>query len=109
MNLPPHDYPALRTAIAIPDPHDVDLVPALAIVAAARASIAAVHRVLESAHPILLALRPTDEVRELSDREHYAQLALDACAHLDATLDDYAATVFEDLCDEDDRRLDDIF
>ena len=88
--------------LPIPSSHDLDRAPQLVTVAAAQAVLAAIQLALERAHPVLSALgalHPSPP--ELSDPEHFAQLALLTVDELSERLDDYAAALEsdDDHCD----------
>lgn len=96
-------YLTARGSIQLPFPCDVDLAPQLVAVALAQAALAALHRALDSAHPILAALGPSSPPTPLSDSERFAILALDLGNDLAQLLADYnAAVVHDHLQDPDD-------
>ncbi|WP_394821488.1 hypothetical protein [Pendulispora albinea] len=99
-------YVTARAAISLPFPHDVDLAPQLIAVALSQAALAATHRALDSAHPILAATsRPDWPPSALTDTEHLATLVLDAGNELAELLSDYAASVARDNLEPDDDSL----
>ncbi len=90
--------------LPIPITHDLDRAPQLVTVATAQAVLAAIQLALERAHPILAALRAMrPSYPELSDPEHFAQLAILAADELSERLHDYAAALEGD--DDDDDEL----
>lgn len=99
-------YATARSSILLPIPLDVDLAPQLLIVALAQAALAATHRALDSAHPILASLtsRRTDSPN-LTDSEHFAVLVMHAGNQLAERLSEYAASVVRDNIDLDDDSI----
>ena len=95
-------YATARSSIAFPLPLDVDLAPQLIAVTLAQASLAAMHRALDSAHPVLALANVPGKCPTLSDSEHYAMLVLDAGNELAKRLADYAAAIAQDNLDPDD-------
>jgi hypothetical protein len=93
------DYATARSRIALPSPLDVDLAPQLLVVALVQAALAATHRALDSAHPILASTSRLTEHPNLSDSEHLAILALHAGSQLAELLSEYAAAVVQELID----------
>ena len=96
------NYATARSVIAFPLPLDVDLAPQLIAVTLAQASLAATHRAIDSAHPVLALAKVPGNCPTLSDSEHYAMLVLDAGNELAQRLADYAAAVVQDNIDPDD-------
>lgn len=98
--------PASRTArpdVIFPFPHDVDIAPQLLTVTVAQAALAAVHRALDSAHPVLALANVPGKCPSVTDSEHRALLVLDGANQLALLLDDYAAAVVEDNLDPEDH------
>lgn len=95
-------YATARPSIAFPFPHDVDLAPQLIAVTLAHAALAATHRAIDSAHPVLALANVPGECPSLTDSEHFAMLVLDAGNELAKRLSDYAAAVVQDNSDPDD-------
>lgn len=96
MTLRPIAASTYRTSletIALPFPCDVDRAPQLVAVTLALAALAALHRALDSAHPILAATRNQGHSPVLDDSEHFAACALDTAEHLTRWLSDYRAAV----------------
>jgi hypothetical protein len=95
------DAPSLRSSLTLPFPHHIDVAPQLVAVYLAQAALAAAHRALDSAHPILgIAPRP-DWDPYLTDTEFLAALVRATAAHLAALLRDYDAAVVRDLGDRE--------
>jgi hypothetical protein len=87
--------------LRIPLPYDLDRSPQLVTVATTHAALVAIQLALERAHPLLAATRlPARNPPELSDVEHFAQLAVYAAEELAERLDDYAAALERDLADD---------
>lgn len=86
-----------RAAITMPLPLDVDLAPQLLVIAIAQTALAATHRALDSAHPILAANNPT-----LTDTEQIAVRILHTSSQLAELLADYTAGVVHDRIAQDD-------
>jgi hypothetical protein len=89
-----------RQTLPYPDPDDVDAAPQLLIVALADAALFGVQRALDSAHPVLAAIKRHDRKSPLllaTDR--LAIHVLDATADLAALLRDYADAVRFDIED----------
>lgn len=83
--------------LPIPITHDLDRSPQLVTVATAQAVLAAIQLTLDRAHPILAIPRSRDAPGpELSDAEHFAQLAVLAAEDLAERLADYAAALERD-------------
>ncbi len=98
----PH-YATARSSIPLRLPLDVDLAPQLLVVALAQAALAAIHRALDSAHPILASLSsPRMNPPNLTDPEHFAVLVMHAGNELAQLLSDYNAAVVRDNIDHDD-------
>ena len=95
-------YRTVLQCIALPFPCDVNRAPQLVVVSLAQAALAALHRALDSAHPVLAATKARTDPPELSDCEHFAVLALDAGDHLAELLSDYSAAVVLDNLHDDD-------
>lgn len=88
--------------LRIPVSYDLDRAPQLVTVATTHAALVAIQLALERAHPLLTATRLAGgPAPELSDVEHFAQLALCTADELAARLDDYAAALEGDLDDDD--------
>ena len=97
--------PAYRTArpsIPLPLPHEVDLAPQLIAVTLALAALAAAHRAIDSAHPILAYASAPGKDPILTDTEHLAMRVLDAGNLLANLLADYALAVVNDNLHIDD-------
>lgn len=84
----------LRSNI-LPFPHDVDFAPHLVTISLAQAAIAATHRALHCAHPVLGILASSGKL-DLTDSEHFAALVLHVSDQLAEILDDYAAAVSDE-------------
>jgi hypothetical protein len=98
----PH-FTTARSSIPLPLPLDVDLAPQLLIVALAQAALAATHRALDSAHPILASLSsPRTNPPHLTDPEHFAVLVMHAGNELAELLSAYNAAVVRDNIHDDD-------
>jgi hypothetical protein len=95
-------YVTARPSIAFPFPHEVDLAPQLLLITLAQAALAATHRALDSAHPILTFAKVPGERSQLTDSEHLAMLLLEAGNRLSTLLADYAAAVVHDSYTPDD-------
>lgn len=92
----------LARHLPIPLSHDIDRAPQLVTVAMTQAVLAAIQLALERAHPVLAVLgSPGAQAVELSDAEHFAQLAILVIDDLAEHLDDYAAALEGDV-DHDD-------
>ena len=96
------DYATARSCIALPSPLDVDLAPQLLAVALTQAALAATHRALDSAHPILAVTSRLTEQPTLTDSEHFAILVLNAGSQLAVLLAEYANAVVQENIDPDD-------
>ena len=96
------DYATARPSISLPSPLDVDLAPQLLVVTLGQAALAATHRALDSAHPILAATSRLTEQPHLTDSEHFAILVMHAGSHLAELLSEYAAAVVQENIDPDD-------
>ena len=96
------DYATARSSISLPSPLDVDLAPQLLAVALAQAALAATHRALDSAHPILAVTSRLTEQPSLADSEHFAILVLHAGSQLAVLLSEYANAVLQENIDPDD-------
>jgi len=96
------NYATARPSIAFPFPHDVDLAPQLIAVTLSQAALAAMHRAIDSAHPVLSRANVPGQCPTLSDSEHYAMLVLEAGNELANRLADYAAAVLQENADPDD-------
>jgi hypothetical protein len=94
----------MSQSLPTPSVDDVDLAPQLLIVALAHATLLAVDRALDGAHPILAHTRRMDRLPPpLLSTEHLAVQVLDLTAELAALLRDYADAVrvdFEDIDDD---------
>jgi len=90
------------SSIALPSPLDVDLAPQLLAVALTQAALAATHRALDSAHPILAVTSRLTAQPSLADSEHFAILVLHAARQLAVLLSDYARAVTQENIDPDD-------
>jgi glycine/D-amino acid oxidase-like deaminating enzyme len=91
-----------RPSLAFPFPHDVDVAPQLLVVTLAQAALAAAHRAIDSAHPVLALAAVPGKCPSLSDSEHYAMLILATGNELAKLLADYAAAVVRDNLELDD-------
>ena len=94
-----------RASIPFPFPHDVDLAPQLIAVTLAQAALAAIHRAVDSAHPVLAFASRLDQPPDLTDSEHFAVLVLHVGNQLAGILSDYAAAVVQDIRDLDQDSL----
>lgn len=97
----PH-YATARSTIPLPLPIDVDLAPQLLVVALAQAALAATHRALDSAHPVIATTARLTEQPSLTDCEHFAILVMHAGSQLAELLSEYAAAIVQDNIDPDD-------
>lgn len=95
-------YATACPCITFPLPHDVDLAPQLIAVTLAQAALAATHRAIDSAHPVLALTARLDLNPNLTDSEHFATLVLHVGNQLAAILSDYAAAVVRDNRDSND-------
>ena len=95
-------YVTARPAVSFPFPHDVDVAPQLLTITVAQAALAAVHRAIDSAHPVLSLANVPGECPVLNDSEHRAMLVLDAGNQLANLLADYAVAVVEENRDPED-------
>lgn len=86
-----------RAAIMMPLPLDIDLAPQLLVIAMAQTALAATHRALDSAHPILAVNDST-----LTDTEQMAVRILHASSQLAEFLAGYTASVVHDRIAQDD-------
>lgn len=91
-----------RSSIPFPFPLDVDLAPQLIAVTLAQAALAATHRAIDSAHPVLALTSVPGKRPELTDSEHLALLVLETGNQLAILLADYAAAVVQDNLEHDD-------
>ncbi len=96
------DYETARSSVALPSPCDVDLAPQLLVVALAQAALAATHRALDRAHPILALTSRLTEQPTLSDAEELTILAMHAASQLARLLAEYAAAIRRQNTDPDD-------
>jgi hypothetical protein len=96
-------YLTARSSIPFPFPIDIDLAPQLIAVTLAQAALAATHRAIDSAHPILSLTSVPGKCPELSDSEHLAILVLETGNQLALLLADYVAAVVQDNVDSDDN------
>jgi hypothetical protein len=97
----------MTRSIPCPSADDVDSAPQLLVVALAHAALLAVHRALDSAHPILAhSRRPDRSPPPLLSTELLAVQVLDLAAELTALLHDYADAVRVDFEDFDQEPLD---
>ena len=95
-----------RRAIPYPSVEDIDSAPQLTVVALADATLLAVDRALDSAHPILAATRRFDRPPpSLVTSEHLAVLLLDASAELSTLLRDYADALLVEIHGLDDDTI----
>ena len=96
-------YTTALPSVPFPFPHDVDLAPHLLVVTLAQTALAAAHRALDSAHPVLALAATGHDPPVLTDSEHLAVLVIEAGNHLANLLAAYAATVVQDhlALDED--------
>ena len=92
-----------RAAVIFPFPHDVDVAPQLLTVTVAQAALAALHRAVDSAHPVLALTAVQGKWPSVTDSEHRAILVLEAANQLALLLDDYASAVVEDNLDPEDN------
>ena len=92
-----------RPSVVFPFPHDVDVAPQLLVVALARAALAALHRAIDSAHPVLSLAAVPGKCPSLTDSEHFAILILETGNQLAGLLTDYAAAVVVDNIDHEDE------
>lgn len=95
-------YRTVLQCIALPFPCDVDRAPQLVAISLAQAALTALHRALDSAHPVLAAPKSRLAPPKLSRPEHFATLALEAGDHLVELLSDYSAAVVLDNIQDDD-------
>ena len=95
-------YVTARPAVIFPFPHDVDVAPQLLVVTLAHAALAAAHRAIDSAHPVLALAAVPGKCPSLTDSEHLAMLILETGNHLANLLADYASAVVEDNLDPED-------
>jgi hypothetical protein len=87
-----------RQAIRLPSTEDIDSAPQLTLVALADATLLAVDRALDSAHPILAATSRFDRPPPvLITSEHLAALLLIASAELSSLLRDYSDAMLAEL------------
>jgi len=98
-------YLTARSSVPFPFPLDVDLAPQLIAVTLAQAALAATHRAIDSAHPVLSLTTVPGECPKLSDSEHLAILVLEAGNQLAILLADYAGAVVQDNLELDDEPL----
>lgn len=96
------DYETARSNVALPAPEDVDVAPQLLVVALAHAALAATHRALDSAHPILAHTSRLTDQPTLSDPEELTILVLHAASQLARLLSEYAAAIRRQNTDPDD-------
>lgn len=94
-------YITARSSVAFPFPHDVDVAPQLLVLTLLQATLAAAHRALDSAHPVLALTSAPGENPALSDSEHLAILVLEAGNQLATLLSEYAVTVVRETLDDD--------
>jgi hypothetical protein len=85
-----------RSSIALPFPHDVDVAPQLVVISLAQSALAATHRALDSAHPVLGIPPRANWDPQLTDTEYLAVLILHASDQLSTLLRDYEAAVVHD-------------
>lgn len=85
-----------RAVITMPLPLDIDLAPQLLVIAVAQTVLAATHRALDSAHPILAVDNPT-----LTNTEQIAVRILHASSQLGELLAEYNASVVHDRIAQD--------
>jgi hypothetical protein len=97
------DYATARPSISLPSPLDVDLAPQLLAVTLTQAALAATHRALDSAHPILAVTSRLTEQPNLAASEHFAILVLHAGSQLALLLSEYAHAVTKENIDPDDN------
>ena len=95
-------YLTARSSIPFPFPLDVDLAPQLIAVTLAQAALAATHRAIDSAHPVIALASARGKCPQLTDSEHFAILVLEAGNQLALLLADYAAAVVQDNLEPDD-------
>ena len=90
-------------SLPTPSVDEVDVAPQLLVVALAHATLLAVDRALDGAHPILVQTRRLDRPPPpLLSTEHLAVQVLELAAELAALLRDYADAVRVDFQDIDD-------
>ena len=96
-----------RRTIPCPSPDELDLAPQMTVVVLADAALLAVHRALDTAHPVLAATKRFDRPAPwLLTSEHFAAQVLDLAAELAARLHDYADALRVEIADLDDDILD---
>lgn len=95
-------YVTARPTVIFPFPHDVDVAPQLLVVTLAQAALAAAHRAIDTAHPVLALAAVPGKCPSLNDSEHLAMLILETGNQLANLLADYAAAVVEDNLDPED-------
>jgi len=95
-------YVTARPSVSFPFAHDVDVAPHLLVVTLAQAALAAAHRAIDSAHPVLALAAVSGKCPPLTDSEHFAVLILETGNELAKLLADYAAAVVQDSLDRDD-------
>ena len=76
--------------------------PQLLVIALAQTALAASHRALESAHPILGTTPRQTSFPAVTDCEHFAILVMHAASQLAELLSEYSAAVIQENIDSDD-------
>jgi len=89
----------------LPFPHDVDVAPQLVVLSLAQSALAATHRALDSAHPVLGIPPRQNWDPSLTDTECLAVLILHASDQLLMLLRDYEAAVVHDNGAHDDLQF----
>lgn len=93
---------SVDTPLPCPSLDDADAAPQLLVVSLAHAALAAVDRALDSAHPILAAIAPSNRSPPpLLTTEHLAALLLHESAALASLLRDYDLAVRAEIHDFD--------
>ena len=95
-------YATARSTVALPLPLEVDLAPQLLVIALAQTALAASHRALESAHPILGTTPRQTSFPAVTDCEHFAILVMHAASQLAEPFSEYSAAVIQENIDSDD-------
>ena len=98
-------YVTARSNIALPFSHDVDVAPQLVTVCLAQAALAATHRALDSAHPMIAVPSRDHWQPQLTDSEHLAVIILHVSNHLAQLLYEYAAIIVRDNAPDDDAHF----
>lgn len=95
-------YLTARPSVTFPLPHDVDVAPQLLALTLLQAALAAAHRAIDSAHPVLALAAVPGECPALSDSEHLALLILEIGNQLASLVADYTATVVRENLEGED-------